>query len=299
MTTIKNVLIEKLSQRDALRDRSKQVNIGPSEIGGCATRLWHKINGTEQTNFDTLKLSAIMGTAIHTAIEAVFTGEGYETEVELEHNGILGHVDLIDTTNNVIWDWKTTTKGSLAWFPSYQQREQVQIYGYLANANGYEIKQVGLVAIARDGNEEDIVEYVEDYNERVALNALARLDLIAQEYDAPAPEKEPSFCAKYCNYFGACTGKVDSSVNEIIENEEIISLIKQYKDLSDLNKSLDKQLSAAKEALVGTTGTTPDGTEIKWTSVAGRQTIDEQAVLSELGYVPKKQGSGYDRLSIR
>lgn len=300
MNSIKDTLIERLNQQDGQRDRSTQVNVGPSEIGGCATKLWHKVNGTEPTNPNTLRLSAIMGTAIHTLIESVFADTcGYLTEVEVEHDGITGHIDLIDVDNQTIWDWKTTTKNSLGFFPSTQQREQVQIYGYLANANGLEIERVGLVAICRDGNENDIVEYVEDYNEAFALNAIQRYLDIREQYEPPAPEKSVDFCEKYCHYFGACTGITSPSADNEITNPEIIELVKQYKDLNSLAKTVKDNADFAKMALEGVQGITPDGTVIKWSSVSGRTSIDEEAVEKALGYVPKKQGNPTQRLTVK
>ena len=300
---MKAELIQKLNTADSQRGRSVQVNVGPSEIGGCGRRLWHRINKTEPTNFDTLRLAAIMGTAIHHMIEAVFMDDArYETEVEVFAGGVMGHVDLIETRDDgthAIWDWKTTTKGSLPWFGSAQQIAQVQLYGWMANQNGYNVTQVGLVAIARDGNENDIKEIVVPYNEAVALDALARLDQVKAQFDPPAPEKDVAFCKNYCQYFGACPGIESPNVSNLIENEEMIVLVKEFKNLQQAKKDVDAQLDAAKEALQGTNGVTPDGTVVKWSQVAGRQTIDESAVQDALGFVPKKQGVGYERLTVK
>jgi PD-(D/E)XK nuclease superfamily len=300
MHSIKDTLVERLSQQDGQRDRSTQVNVGPSEIGGCATKLWHKVNGTEPTNPNTLRLSAIMGTAIHTLIESVFASdEAYLTEATVESDGITGHIDLVDLANKTIWDWKTTTKNSLGFFPSTQQREQVQIYGFLANANGIDVEQVGLVAICRDGNESDIVEHVEAYSEPMAWNAINRYLDIREQYEPPAPEKSVDFCEKYCHYFGACTGITSPSTANEITNPEVIELVKQYKDLNSQAKTVKESADFAKMALDGVQGITPDGTIVKWSSVSGRTSIDEEAVQEALGYVPKKQGSPTQRLTVK
>ena len=65
----KNILIEALRSADDQRDRSKQVAIGVSQLGGCRRQVWHKLNGDAETN-PTLRLASIMGTAIHATIEA-------------------------------------------------------------------------------------------------------------------------------------------------------------------------------------------------------------------------------------
>lgn len=298
--SIKETLITKLTDGDKAKPRSVQVQVGPSEIGGCATKVWHRINGTEVTNPDTLRLAAIMGTAIHAMIENVFAGDPrYLIETEVAVGDIMGHVDLIDTETHTIWDWKTTTKNSLSYFGSEQQRLQVHLYGWLANANGIKVEHVGLVAIARDGNENDIVEMVEPYNEQIALSAVAKFYSIKEQFDAPRPEKDANFCANYCQYFGACPGIVAPSASNLIENDDVALLAKNYKDLQGQSKQIADQLDFIKAQLDGTTGATSDGTVIKWAQVSGRQTIDESAVLEALGYVPKKQGAGYQRLTIK
>lgn len=298
--SIKETLIEKLTADDKLKPRSLQTRIGPSEIGGCTRRMWHKIQGTNYTNEDTLRLSAIMGTAIHAMIEDVFKGDDrYIIEVEVESDGIMGHIDLIDTETNTIWDWKTTTKNSLSYFGSSQQKSQVHLYGYLANKNGIKIENVGLVAIARDGNETDIKEILEPYNEAIALNAIAKYKKTLALTEAPAPEKDASFCANYCPYFGACPGIVDKSKENPIENDEIQLLVKNYKDLNGEAKDIKAKLDFIKDQLIGTNGYTSDGTTVSWTQVSGRETIDEEQVQKLLGFVPKKRGSGYPKLTVK
>lgn len=300
MESIKEKLVQLLVQNDSERDRSTQVSIGPSEIGGCSRRIWYRINKIQPTNPNTLRLAAIMGTAIHTLIESIFAGqEGFLTETQVEHEGVTGHIDLIDTKTKTIWDWKTTTKGSLAWFPSSQQIEQVQIYGYLATKNGIAVENVGLVAIARDGNENDILEHVEPYDEEIALNCLAKLQKVQESFEPPAPEKEVSFCEKYCNYFGECTGKVEANESDPIENPETVQLVQEYVELSATIKRLNGHLDFAKTALEGTRGITADGISVKWSQVAGRNTVDEAAIVEAMGFVPKKQGNGYMRLTVK
>jgi len=300
---IKEILIERLTDVDKGRSRSTQVNVGPSEIGGCRRQLWHRINQTEPTNPDTLRLAAIMGTALHAMLEEVFTcTDGFITEKEVEAGGVVGHIDLIQELPNgehAIWDWKTTSKKALPWFGSEQQIAQVQMYGWLANQNGFNVTQVGLVAIARDGNENDIVELAMPYNKAVALDALVRLEEVKAQFDPPAPEKDATFCKQYCQFYGACPGIEQVSYDAPIDNPDVILLVKEYKNLQQAAKDVDYKLAFAKEALEGTNGVTPDGVTVKWSAVSGRQTIDETAVLDALGFVPKKQGAGYTKLVVK
>ena len=57
-----------LKEADEQRDRSVQVELGASSVGGCKAQAWHILNQTPKTNHDTESLAAIIGTAMHTAI---------------------------------------------------------------------------------------------------------------------------------------------------------------------------------------------------------------------------------------
>ena len=108
-------------------------------------------------------------------------------------------------------DWKTTKVKSLRYFPSPQQRMQVQIYGWLLSQNGHKVNDVSLVAIPRDGEMSDIKAHVEPYDENIALEGLAWLDeikaLVNNDEPAPEPTERLAFCQKYCSYFDA-TGEI-------------------------------------------------------------------------------------------
>lgn len=215
--SIANELIKALNSSSKGSARSQQKQVGPSEIGGCRRKTWLRINGFPQTNPDTLRLAAIMGTAIHTYIEQAFERqdpfqERYILEAEVEHEGLMGHVDMYDKLNAEVIDWKTIKKSNASKFPSKQQIMQVQLYGYLFNKNGTEVKTVTLVAIPRDGDERDIVFHSEPYDESIALEGLAWLKEVKEMTESPEPEKFAFFCRDYCGFYDAsgidgCAGK--------------------------------------------------------------------------------------------
>ena len=68
VTDPKELLLTALRAGDAKRSRSTQVQIGPSEVGGCRRKVWYRLNDQPETNNNELKLAAIMGTAIHAEI---------------------------------------------------------------------------------------------------------------------------------------------------------------------------------------------------------------------------------------
>lgn len=187
-----------------LRDRSKrdkQVNIGPSEIGGCERKIWHRIQRTIPTNLDTLSLAARMGTAFHKMIEdKLALYPRYMLETRVERDGIVGHVDCYDTHTQQIIDWKTTKLRGLPYFPSKQQRWQVQVYGWLMESL-YPVESVCLVAFPRDGTDRDIVVHEETYDPAIAMEALDSLAAVYERQTPPRPERKKSFCRDYCQYY--------------------------------------------------------------------------------------------------
>lgn len=147
-----------------------------------------------------------MGTAIHKAIERAFDvadpfSERYLREVEVTSAGLMGHVDLYDIEARTVTDWKTTTKKNLRYFPSQQQRTQIHLYGYLLSQNGYPVETVQLIAIVRDGNETDVRQHSEPYDEDLALGGIAWLADVAGSQIPPEPEKRVSFCRDYCEFW--------------------------------------------------------------------------------------------------
>jgi len=202
------MLVGALSGHDAQRDRSLQVDIGPSAVGDCKRRVFMNITQAPKVN-QTEKLAAIMGTFIHAGIADAIKredpfGDNFMIEREFKVEGLRGHVDLYIKDRAQIVDWKTTKVKSLRYFPSLQQRLQVQLYGYLVSENGYPVENVSLVAIARDGGAEDIREHTEPYDPEMAkqgLDWIANLQEMAANGEIPEPEKDVFFCRSYCDFY--------------------------------------------------------------------------------------------------
>jgi CRISPR/Cas system-associated exonuclease Cas4 (RecB family) len=308
----KELLLHVLHNKDASRDRSKQTQVGPSEIGSCRRKVWYRLNAQPETNENQSKLAAIMGTAIHAAIEDAIghidpEGKEYLVETEVAFGDMKAHVDLFVPSTGAVIDWKTSKVKNLSYFPSTQQRWQVQVYGYLLSVNGYKVNTVNLVAIARDGNEKDVKVHTEPYDELIALEALKWLDAVKESKVLPEPEKDQSFCKDYCQYYDAteqmgCGGlkKERIVLSEVfIEDDEIDKNALHYLQLDSKIKELEKERDSFKASLEGTTGVTKSGIEISWTTVKGRETIDSKEVEKLLGFVPKVVGNESVRLNIK
>ena len=308
MTDPKELLVTALHKKENSRPRSNQVQIGPSELGGCRRKVWYRLNDQPETNDNELKLAAIMGTAIHGAIESALDGqEDLMIETEVEYNGMKAHIDLFIPSSGDVVDWKTVKKQNLSYFPSQQQRWQVQVYGYLLDKSGKgKPQRVNLVAIPRDGDERDIKVHSEDYDEAVALEALSWLEAIKESGEAPSPERDESYCKFYCKYYDAsgelgCVGlKKEHTKTELPEIKDQIAVedISSYAQLDEQIKSLEKRKEALKERLGGITGITTNGYEIRWSTIQS-STVDKEAVEKALGFVPTKQGKESTRLSIK
>ena len=300
---IEELLMKALMGYDQSRARSQQTELGVSSIGGCRRKVWFHLQGEPKTN-PTIKLPALMGTAIHTMIEAAITDMDWDNEYQLErevaYGGLMGHIDLFIPSVGAVVDWKTTKKSGLDYFPKTQQRWQVQLYGYLLSKNGEEVKTVSLVAIPRDGDERQIKIHTEQYDEAIALEALAWLEDVKNRTEIPEPENYANFCSLYCSYFGdKCGGKGKAQAVESLNDEQVISAAEDYVALGKQIKELEAKQDSAKAALENIDGVTPSGITVKWSQVAGRTSVDKDAVEKALGYVPEKQGEPTMRLTVK
>jgi hypothetical protein len=214
---IKEMLAKAVTAYDGQRDRSKQVKIGPSAIGGCRRRVYHNIMRTPTTNDTSMNsLPAIMGTYIHAGIAEAITredpfGDNFLIEQQFETEKITGNIDLFIKDIGLVIDWKTTKVKSMRYSPSKSNIYQVQVYGWILEQNGHKVNEVALVYIPRDGDIADIRVHREAYSEEIALEGLKWLDEIYNIVDAkaqpPAPEEKVFFCSRYCSYYDP-TGEI-------------------------------------------------------------------------------------------
>jgi hypothetical protein len=195
---------------------------------------------------------------------------------------------------------------NLSYFPSRQQRWQVQLYGYLIETVlKIKVNTVTLVAIPRDGTENDIVYHSEPYDATIANEALAWLSEVKFAKYRPAPEKDAVFCRNYCEFYDktgtkGCAGRSKSDADSLEIPDPIVDKVAQdYLRVSNEIRRLEAEKDGLKGFLEGANGTTVSGLKVSWSSVAGRKSIDEAEVLNKLGYVPFKTGRDSARLSVK
>lgn len=294
-------LVKALVDYDNNRARSKQTAIGVSQLGGCRRQVWHKLQGDPETN-TTLRLPAILGTAIHAAIEKVVEADDVLIEHRVEIDGFPpATIDYFDIAKGEVIDWKTITLKNVDWFVTKQKRWQVQVYGYLMTLDGYDVKTVTLIGIPRDGTENDIIVHSEPFDANVALEALAWLEDVKASTEAPAPERDAaSFCKNYCPFYGSvCNGIGKELSGEAITDDNATKAAKRYVEVLAEAKKLDAEKDALKTALEGVSGVTMDGIKVSWSQVAGRSVPDTDEIVKMLGSVPTKTGAPSIRLSVK
>lgn len=185
--TIKQELSDLILWADANSERSKQLAIGPSELGDeCDRRLAYRIAGVSPVNeFD--PWPAIVGTSVHTWLDAAvrkyesFTRSGrYLTEMVVHPNDlIMGHSDLYDAKRKMIIDWKTVSAKNMTKFreegPPDSYVTQINLYGMGQVNAGRPVEKVCLVALGRAGWLSDMYVWVDDYKPEIATWALDRV----------------------------------------------------------------------------------------------------------------------------
>jgi CRISPR/Cas system-associated exonuclease Cas4 (RecB family) len=213
---IQGLLKVALVDNDKARERSLQTEIGASSVYGCSRQAWSIIHKVEKTNRDTESLGAIIGTAVHAVLAEAMKeqdpfGDDFLIEQGFSTPDLKGHIDLYIKSAKTVIDWKTTTKKNMSKFPSEQQKMQVHLYGYLLEENGYEVENVALCAIPRDGWMKDVKVHIEPYDRETALQGIRWVRDLQNQVSPPKPEKHHNFCKDFCDFYDAtgvngCTG---------------------------------------------------------------------------------------------
>lgn len=99
-----------------------------------------------------------------------------------------------------------------------------------------------------------------------------------------------------------CTGLKKERIvldEQIINDDEVDKNALLYLQLDQQVKEIEKQKESLKTTFEGLIGTTKSGAQISWSTVAGRKSVDTDAVQAQLGEVPYKQGLESIRLLIK
>lgn len=215
---------------EAIRNqpRSKQKRIGPSQLGTpCVRKLGYRLSGAEPVNPRAVAWQAQVGTSVHTwltevfnAANALWPGEEprWRTDMRVtvgvvDGVAITGRLDLLDTGTKTVIDWKipgpTSMKRKRAHGPGDEYRAQLHHYGTGAIAAGFEVSDVGLLALPAAGKLEDHWYWTEPYDPELAARSITRADAIAVAQRLLGPEvvqpqlgTADDFC-NFCDHFQA------------------------------------------------------------------------------------------------
>jgi hypothetical protein len=174
--------------------RNQQTTLGPSEIGSpCDRRLAMSLLHVVPVNPGGDNWASFVGTCIHAGLADMLqwadAGTGrFATEMPLTFPSPSvpkGTGDLLDRTlcmfldNKCLGGWslgRLRTKG-----PSPTYRVQVHVYAYGARLKGESVDHVAIIGWPRESsNLEDLYVWTEPYDASVALDALKRVDRIAE-----------------------------------------------------------------------------------------------------------------------
>lgn len=206
--------------RDTEDNRSAQKTLGPSEIGTpCDRRLAMSLMRMAPVNPGGDGWAAFVGTQIHRGLADMLmwsdAGTGrHSVEQSLtfpSQHVPSGTTDWIDRTVLLVGDHKAMGSNSLAKLrsdgPSQTYRIQGHAYAYGAVQRGEVIESIAIVAWPREAATlRGLYVHTEPYDEQIAIDALKRVDRIAdriQALQAPAAvagEQGPTFAEQAAQF---------------------------------------------------------------------------------------------------
>jgi hypothetical protein len=206
--------------------RSKQVEIGPSEIGDpCDRRIGYRLAQLPEINLGFDPWPAVVGTAVHGWLESAVrsyeafhgTDEWATERTLLIDDFIKGHSDLYWKTEETVIDWKTAGPDVMKKVrrdgPPAGYIIQAQIYGLGFERAGQSVQRVALAFLSRAGWLRDMYVWSQPYDRAVAEAALARvygiaqqvvdLDIFTNPHRWQAVEATPGDNCGHCPWFNA------------------------------------------------------------------------------------------------
>jgi hypothetical protein len=206
---------ELLLEWDQRRPRSRQTEIGMSEVGGCRRRAGYLLAGTERSN-PSGSVQAVMGTAVHAAVEQIHrdmqTAGLIPADDLVEHEvrfaGVLGHLDRYVADEARLIDTKTTSDRWLQHIkvhgPDRAHLWQTHLYGAALIAQGKPVRRITIDYLARDtGNDHQAHLPFEASAVKEALDWLKTIRDTPLEYLNRDYAPDSSFC-EHCPFRDEC-----------------------------------------------------------------------------------------------
>ena len=291
MTGYAERMLAALKAHEAAKPRSKQVRLGPSELGGCREYVRNVMVGSPMQESDVWPTAAVMGTLAGAHLEAVAAEHlGALTEVPVTAtlpNGlkVSGHADIVIVEENAVLDAKSKDglSGVRREGPSLENLIQISVYTVgLVQARVLEPGATAhLIYVDRSGNEQELYEVSLDWETILSFidKCVDRLDEVVQvqeyidqgdvSYARSLRDKTPPFCYSpkvMCPFRDLCWKGSEWVPDKIITDEEVLQAVFLYDEARALEKEAAKVKAAQREKLVGVSGKTPSGLSVTWTT---------------------------------
>lgn len=223
---MRTLLVDTIRWKDRNAPRSRQTNIGPSEIGGpCDRRLAMRLAGLRAVNRTTDPWPAIVGTAMHDWLQRTLEASNQDhenrglprpwlTETRVDADPLVrGTSDVYHIPTRTVIDWKSVgdtarrkleTEG-----PSEAYKTQIQVYGLGFSRAGAFVERVALMFLPRQGYLRDARYYEYPFDPAIAHRAIERAYRVANQaismraagpIDWSAFMATPTMCG-WCPYF--------------------------------------------------------------------------------------------------
>ncbi len=202
---------ELLLAYDAQRPRSRQAEVGMSQLGGCRRQTGYMLAGVPaDEGFAENTAQHVLGTAIHEVAAQgarLVIPDAYTEKLEVWFGGLKGHPDLY--CEGVLRDLKTLgytmqLEDRRRHGPKQQERWQAQVYGAGAILAGLPVHTIQLDYVARDSSDEFIHE--EPFDPGVVAEAMEWLAQVrSTEPEMLSRDYRPdSGTCKSCKWFERC-----------------------------------------------------------------------------------------------
>lgn len=320
MTTTAQLLLE----WDRRRPRSRQAELGMSELGGCRRRAGYRLAGQAPTN-EGGSVQAVMGTAIHAAVEQVFHDMQAAglipaddlVEHEVSFAGVLGHFDRYESATETLYDTKTTNENWLKHIVLHgadtQHIWQGHLYAAALRRTGRKVRRIVIDYIARDtGNDHQVTMPFEVQHVRDALAWLEAVRAVDVEMLNRDYAPDTAFC-EHCPFrdtcwAGAITDRSPLSVL-YVEDPDARRWAQQLRDARDViaqAKELEAEAKGALDAIRPNTTGRSDPVDVgfdwdlQWT-ISNTTRLDTDLVKAEYakaGAKPPTKTSASTKLSF-
>jgi hypothetical protein len=287
--TLGDDILEAMTQFEAKRPRNSQIQLGPSDLGGCREYIRNVMVGAPMQESKQWPTAAVVGTLVgdymETAVREQLGATTQKSITTLLPNGITitGTADMIFPERNALADCKTKDRLAAveAEGASLENKIQVSIYTLGCVQNGYltEGATAHLVYVDRSGAEqkvheevltwEDIQAYIDVAVSRLSdvLEVQEHIDNGEVEFARALRDKTPPFCYServMCPFRDLCWEGSEWVPDEVITDADVIETVDKFVEARQAEADAKARRAEYRQALIGVSGRTPDGWSVTW-----------------------------------